>query len=429
MYRTEEIRKLRNKLRSVYVYQNVLKDAAMRKVLDIMDLLCNIDKNLTQIKENYGAVFKIISDFIYRYKLNDNVWENYVKYLLLQDENIFSLTCEKYGFSSVGENLRDTVESEIITFEKLANFNIQDAIFDTTSLRLPDWNDFIRSDEKGTYIDMVCSVKVEINDIYKFYESNGCGIYSKYKAFKWLDGTLEGISGFDDITLDHLIEYQSERDIILKNTESFLKGLPSSNILIYGERGTGKSSTVKAIINQYWRRGLRLIEMDRDDMSALHVIIKTVAQRGLKYILFFDDLSFEEMETNYRKLKSLLEGGAEKLPDNVIIYATSNRRHIVKELISDNDMMGSSGEEMHARDTKEEKMSLADRFGITVTYSSPDQLKYLKIVEGLAEINELKFDKNILKEEALRWAMWHNGRSPRTAKQFIDHLLSKRSEH
>jgi len=259
-----------------------------------------------------------------------------------------------------------------------------------------------------------------------FYARAGYGMFARYLAFHWEGGrqagSLRGIDAPDLMCLDQLIGLQREHQIIRENTEHFLAGQPASNIILYGNRGTGKSSTVKALLTEYAHRGLRLVEMRKTDLTEFPALTLTLRVLPLKFIVFVDDLSFDEREPEYKALKTVLEGGLEPRPANVLIYATSNRRHLLKESFMDRQ---AQGEEVHSRDSIEEQLSLADRFGITVTFSTPDQEKYLKIVEGLAAQRGLCLERKDLQQQALKWEMWHNGRSGRTARQFIDYLTAR----
>jgi len=228
---------------------------------------------------------------------------------------------------------------------------------------------------------------------------------------------LEGIENPDPIRISNLICQQREQSIVLRNTEIFLKGFPANNIILYGNRGTGKSSLVKALLNEYARQGLRLIEFKKAQMRYFAELVRELSRIPLKFLIFIDDLSFNEEEEDYRNIKSLLEGGVESRPQNVLIYATSNRKHLVKESFAER-----RGDDVHVRDNMEEKLSLADRFGITVTFLSPDQETYLKIVEELAFQESINLEKDKIRQKALQWVMMHNVRSGRTARQFIDHL-------
>lgn len=252
-----------------------------------------------------------------------------------------------------------------------------------------------------------------------FYRNKGCGIFAKYKAFIWAFGKgrkeIKGIDVPDSITMDDLIGYHIQKQDLLRNTEAFLKGYPANNLLLYGARGTGKSSMVKAVLNYFSSHTrLRLIEMKKDQLMQLKELINEIKDKPYYFIIFIDDLAFEDKEETYTALKTILEGGVETKPSHVVIYATSNRRHLIEEKISDN--------ELHGKDTVEEKMSLSDRFGMRIGFSSPNQLEYLAIVNGLVKQRGLDIEEEILKKEALKWEMWHNGKSGRTAKQFVDYL-------
>jgi len=218
-----------------------------------------------------------------------------------------------------------------------------------------------------------------------------------------------------------LIDYEREREPLLRNTERLLAGLPSHHALLYGLPGTGKSSTVEAILNEYADRGLRLVELAKENLGELPPLLETLRERGPRFILFIDDLSFEEHEVEYKSLKALLEGSIEEPPKNVRLYATSNRRNLIRERFSERDE-GGALDDVHARDTMQEKLSLAARFGLRITFPAPDQKRYLKIVSGLARERGLKVADEELRERALLWDRWHAGRSGRTARQFVDEL-------
>jgi predicted AAA+ superfamily ATPase len=253
-------------------------------------------------------------------------------------------------------------------------------------------------------------------------------MFARYGAFVWesIEGKscLRGIEVPDPIRLSDFIGYEQERLEVIENTEKFLKGLPANNVLLYGDRGTGKSSTVKAIVNEYREMGLRIIEIPRKHLVDFPAVIRQIKGRKCKFIIFVDDLAFEDSEESYTVLKSILEGGVENRPDNVLIYATSNRRHLIKEKFSDRAGFRSDDpdDEIRAQDTMQEKLSLSERFGITVIFSSPDKKRYLGIVEGLAAQRGINIDRDRLQKEAMKWELMYNGRSARTAKQFVDWL-------
>ena len=263
-----------------------------------------------------------------------------------------------------------------------------------------------------------------LQDLAGYYRQAGSGIFGKYGAFRWVSRSrsLEGIAEPDRVSFQELTGYKSQQQVVLDNTERFLAGLPANNILLYGDRGTGKSSTVKALLNRYQNRGLRLVEVPRSALGDYLLIIKQLRRRPQRFILFIDDLSFEESETEYKELKAVLEGGLENRPANVLIYATSNRRHLVKENFTDRQPVLEPNGEVRPADTVQEKLSLADRFGITVLYTAPDRKLYLDIVREAARLRGLQIEDAVLEQRALQWESRHNGRSCRTARQFVDYL-------
>lgn len=260
-----------------------------------------------------------------------------------------------------------------------------------------------------------------------YYHTVGTGAFSYCYAFRFqVTGSgveLKPVLEPDPIRLSHLIGYERQRRQVVRNTEQFVKGFPANNLLLYGDRGTGKSSTIKALVHEYGPLGLRMVEMAKQDLDRLPELLDMIRHRPHRFIIFIDDLSFEEGEVDYKYMKAVLEGSLEARPANVLIYATSNRRHLIKERFSDREFTGDG--EVRAQDTLQEKLSLADRFAMTITFTSPDQEQYLAIVTGLAAQAGLEVEPDWLREEALKWALWHNGFSGRTARQFIDDLRGK----
>ena len=265
-----------------------------------------------------------------------------------------------------------------------------------------------------------------VGELVQHYAAVGAGIFARYRAFRWVResgrGELQGIANPDPITLEELVGYDAEREILLRNTEQFLAGYPANNVLVYGDRGTGKSSTIKALLNAGADRGLRLVEVPKQQLSDFPDIAARLRGRPERFVLFVDDLSFDEHETQYKELKAVLEGGLEARPENVLVYATSNRRHLVQERFGDR---AEPGGEVHGQDAVQEKLSLSDRFGITITFEAPDQERYLRIVTALARRRGLALPPAELQTRALQWAAWHNGRSGRCARQFVDHLAGE----
>jgi len=253
------------------------------------------------------------------------------------------------------------------------------------------------------------------------YARHGAGSFGRYRAFRWGRDGLQAVPAPDPVRLVELVGYEREREPMLRNTERFLAGLPARHVLLCGLPGTGKSSTVKAVLNEYVDRGLRLVEVAKEDLGALPRVLETLRGRGPRFVLFVDDLSFEEHEVEYKSLKALLEGSIERPPENVRVYATSNRRNLVRERFSERE------DDVHARDTTEEKLSLAARFGLRVTFPTPDQQRYLVIVTGLVSQRGIVIPEEELIERAILWDRWHAGRSGRTARQFVDELEAELS--
>lgn len=269
-------------------------------------------------------------------------------------------------------------------------------------------------------LEVICSDKTPLEKtqaLQQFYYSNSYGLMAKYQAFIWRKTNgLQGVKSRNEHGLDALIGYESQKDLLRANTESFLAGNPANNVLLYGERGTGKSSSIKALTKEYAQQGLRLVEIGRKEFNYLPEIMLELSNYGCKFILVLDDLSFEGNEVEYKQLKSYIDGALEEKPENVLIYATSNRRNLINEKWSEQ-----TGDEMHVRDSINERISLADRFGLKIFYPAPNQDEYLQIVEGLAEKmlpnDELSVDE--LHQEAIKWERSASGRSGRTAKSFI----------
>lgn len=253
-------------------------------------------------------------------------------------------------------------------------------------------------------------------DLESFYRSNGYGVFAQFGAFRW-DHALVGIHNPDPIRLSNLKSYEYERGLVAANTRDFVEGHGGGNLLLYGDRGTGKSSTIKALANEYRKSGLRIIEVTKDSIPSFPAIMERLREVPLRFILFLDDLSFSADDAAFSALKSVLEGGVVARPENCRIYATSNRRHLVKETFSERSV---DLDDVHAGDTKQEKLSLYDRFDQTVNFFAPDQAQYLSIVQAIAQEKEINVSLAELDLGAVRWAIRSGGRSPRAAKQFVE---------
>lgn len=384
----------------------------------------------------FGAYYSLIS------ALNDDVqsflekWGNFTGLLYARgyadklayclskaafyDENAFSVSAAAGQTNEIPQPLCDAVKRDIKAIDFAGQITAEDILRDylyydeikDIAHTLPKW-------EIGRPVDEFADENLAFERLSEYYRKNGCGMYARYRAFIWRNKTIEPVVFPDSIQLSSLTGYEIQRNEVIKNTTAFLSGVLSNNVLLYGDRGTGKSSTVKAILNRYYTEGLRMVEMPKDKLSEFPLLVEKIAAVPLKFIIFIDDLSFGDEDRSYAQLKAVLEGGLAVRPDNTLIYATSNRRHLIKENFSDR-----TGDDMHRNDTMQETLSLSDRFGLSVNFSKPDKEVYLNIVLHLAEENNISIPKDILLKDAEQWAILRGGRSPRCARQFISYVLA-----
>jgi uncharacterized protein len=398
----------------------------------------------------YGKLWKTLveSQEFARHPRVGTFLQDYFLETLLEDPNSFHRKAELAPLSQVNPSLMDAYQGELDFFRKLLRTDWEKEFLkksgflgkkETPSL------EGIQEATKESGLDPVLKARKKIkeklisssiegaelvSETAQFFHQNGWGLFGHYRAFRWMGrpegaGRLEGIEATDPIRLENLVGYDEQRKPLIDNIEAFVAGKPANNVLIYGERGTGKSSTVKALLNAYGDRGLRLVEVLPGELKDLHEILKFLRGRREKFILFVDDLSFEENETSYKGLKALLEGTVEATPENVILIATSNRRHLIREFFTDRAGGLQQEGEIHGADTVEEKLSLSDRFGLVISFYTPNQDIYLKIVESWAKFFGIKMKAEELHARAILWARRNNGPSGRTARQFINDLKGK----
>lgn len=369
-----------------------------------------------------------------RFGLYGNLFRNYLIYQLLQDTNLVTSTLEQSDAPVLAPGLAAAFAHDMKLIVHYLQHTASPATdypfltdYTPTNPHLPEsFQQFAHDVEESLEADdPVAALSCRL---LAFYHQYGSGKISRYRGFRYQKGVgLIGIEHFDPISIDNIIGYERQKALLIANTEAFIQGLPSNHALLVGSRGTGKSSSVKAMINRYFRAGLRMVQISKDQLIDLADIMAELrAYQSKKFIIFLDDLSFEEHEFEYKSLKSAIDGGIEAAPPNVLIYATSNRRHLIKERWD--DKIG-DGQDIHRMDTINEKISLSDRFGITISYSAPNQQEYLAILAHLAEINDLDISAEELRAEAIKWEMTHSGRSGRTAQQLITYLLGARHEN
>ena len=402
------------------------------KFEDTIRMFCALDKNSTNVSKTISKMLEVAGE----YGLHGNLWANILALALAYNENVYSKATEIVGETSGSINtfaihdfkiLRELIQfvpningdflREIYHYEgngrdsKLVNTRVRDRI-----LRLS--KQLIEAGSDNEFKDIIT----------EFYKEYGVGKFGLNKAFRIEEGTdlktanIIPITRVEHVYLNDIIGYDLQKKKLTDNTESFINGKPANNCLLYGDAGTGKSSSVKAIVNEYYDKGLRIIEIYKHQFRYLSDILEQLKDRNYKFIIYMDDLSFEESELEYKYLKAILEGGFGRRPENVLIYATSNRRHLIRESFRDKT---ETDEELHTRDTVEEKLSLSARFGEKIYYGSPDKREFNSIVLSLAKKNNIDMDESEILSKANMWELSHGGMSGRSATQFITYLQSQ----
>ena len=382
--------------KAVVIFKNVLNDKCISSLLRLLEC----DGN------NEEAFVSLYSEFVSAlYEKSDDLCE-YINILLQNDENIY---VKKSAKGEVSPLMQKTVDNELSILEEISQISCKDAqSICNTNIYLPEWKNSNIS-IKDEYIQKISSIK-----------TTGYGIYATHHMFLYKDEEIIPVKFPDQQKLSQMSGYELERQKVIDNTMALIQDKPCNNVLLYGDAGSGKSSTIKAIVNEYWKMGLRLIEIKKNQLYSLPDVIEQLADNPLKFIIFIDDLSFSTNDSDFGALKAILEGGVSGKTNNIVIYATSNRRNLVKENFNDRN-----GDDIHLQDTIQEVMSLSARFGLKVTFSKPNKDLYLSIVENLAMQYNICMDKNELDISAEAFAIRNGGRSPRTAKQFIEYLASK----
>lgn len=387
------MKELKIKLESLCIFRDFLKD-------NVISSLCNYLN--TPTNSAYAGFVAAL------YNANGGNISEYVREICENSENVYVKTVGRG--KDTPKYLFNTLLEELKTMQEVA---------DLTSPKLREPLEY------GGFLPEFANTKINLRDIYIHRTENiskyGYGIYAKNKMF-YVDeqGAIVPVQNPDKTALSDLVDYERERQIVIDNTKALLVGKPAANMLLTGDAGTGKSSTVKAVANELWSEGLRIIEIRKDQLRSIPKILDELSENPLKFILFIDDLSFLKDDDNFNALKAVLEGSVTAKSKNVVIYATSNRRHIIKEKFSDRE-----GDDVHRNDTMQELVSLSERFGIHITFSKPSKATFLHIVRHLAEENAIDIPKDELELLAERFALERGGRSARLARQFIDNLISR----
>ncbi len=400
---------------------------------ETMDKDTATHKIYTQIKR--------LLDLSTAYGFDGNLWQNYLTFLLVTNENSFTLTAERADNRERG-SVHEFAEQDFEVFRQLFHFDFSkiekelgvDCFTRITSYKAIPKRACLYNKNVSEKVRDLSQKLAEAREacqmsdlILDHYHRFGVGMFGLNRAFHIRNegNGLEflPVSNAEPIRLSDLVGYEHQKAQLVANTKAFAEGKRANNVLLYGDAGTGKSSCIKAVLNEYYDQGLRMIEIYKHQFRDLSAVIAAVKNRNYRFIIYLDDLSFEEHEIEYKFLKAVIEGGVETRPENVLIYATSNRRHLIRETWGDRaDMQHDPDQEIHRSDTIEEKLSLSARFGVTINFSSPDRELFYSIVRTLAEREGIDIDEETLRMEANRWELRHGGISGRTAKQFVDHL-------
>ena len=418
------------------LYKNMEEGQLLQDMVFLMEEYENEYYNREDLAALLADVVNGLIELAVSHGFEGNLWQDYLTYLLASNENAYSTSCEIVG--AVDGSINTAALHDFAIFMELFDYDFREmeAVFETDLLSLICDYQGISGHGKvfnQRIRDRICSLSRSLSEasdagvfkerVTKFYQEFGVGKLGLHKAFR-VEHTEEGvkivpITKIAHVHLDDLVGYEIAKKKLGDNTEAFVKGRKANNCLLYGDAGTGKSSSIKAVLNQYYDQGLRMIEIYKHQFQDLNDVIAQIKDRNYKFIIYMDDLSFEEFEIEYKYLKAVIEGGLEKKPDNILIYATSNRRHLIRETFRDKQ---DRDEELHTNDTVQEKLSLVARFGVTIYYGKPEKKEFQKIVLELAKRNQIEMPEDQLLLEAGRWELNHGGLSGRTAQQFIDYL-------
>lgn len=430
----DSIQLLQRQAASLLLYQSVLGGEVGQAFLNLLQALRQSDSEGLNCLQAYGNWFRALAT-------QGQSWQDYLVTQILKDANPFTQQAQLASFENLPPALIAAARQDLQALQSLYQCSSEQVSLwvqavSELPIALVPWHQDCNVRAQGvapllrnSANEQVLREKLQqlenwadaVEELVAYYQQFGTGLFAQYRAFRWQLSQLTGIPHADPIQLTELVGYEQEQEALVKNTEFLLAGYSALHVLLYGSRGNGKSSLVKGLLNKYGEQGLRLIEVAKSDLKDLPVIVEQLRGVPQKFIIFVDDLSFEEDDDAFKALKVVLEGSVTARPQNVVVYATSNRRHLIREFFEDRPPPR-DGDEVHAWDTVQEKLSFSDRFGLTLTFEPANQDTYLKIIRHLAAQAAIPLTQDDLEYRALQWATRHNGRSGRTARQFIDFL-------
>lgn len=432
---------MHNIVSKLLIYGDMPKDSILMElsyiIKDFKEDNYKKDEIITRIYHQIKKILEVATD----YGFDRNLWHNYLTYLLITNENPFSITCEKVGANQGSVNY--FAKNDFKQFKELFDYDFSEMEKELgidCFERLENYQSIVKTEmmynknvsEKVQALSEKLEKTKDENEFFdcvtQFYKDYGVGMFGLNKAFRINDNDgivrFQAINNMERVLLDDLVGYEIQKKKLIDNTEAFVQGRKCNNCLLFGDSGTGKSTSIKAIVNQYYDQGLRMIEIYKHQFKDLSNVIAMIKNRNYKFIIYMDDLSFEEFEVEYKFLKAVIEGGVETKPENILIYATSNRRHLIKETWGDrSDIKVENG--MHKSDTMEEKLSLVHRFGVTINYSKPTQKEYFEIAVELCRRLGVDLPAEEIKAEASKWELSHGGISGRTAQQFANYMAGQ----
>ena len=422
------------------LYRNFPHGDILKDMTDALSICCKEPEAPEKSKPLFYSCMNRLVEMANDYGFRGDLWNHYLTWLLVNHENAFSVSCEITGLTH-SPSLNALALHDFAIFKDLfhLDFSAFESFYGTSSCCQLISN-YQTEHQRGLYVNERISSRLSdlsllleksaspeefMEHIVDFYKDFGVGKLGLHKAFRLehknpaQSAEIVPITRVAHVKLNDLVGYELEKKKLTDNTEAFLEGKPANNCLLFGDAGTGKSTCIKAILNQYYEKGLRIIEVYKHQFCCLSDVLEEIKDRNYKFIIYMDDLSFEDFEIEYKLLKAVIEGGLEKKPNNVLIYATSNRRHLIRESFNDKNERDN---DLHTNDTVQEKLSLVSRFGITIYFGSPEKKEFQNIVLALAKRNEINMPEDEILAKANIWELQHGGLSGRTAQQFIDYL-------